>query len=314
MEEFLIRFPGLGEKFFDQLDNQNLTKCKEVSRSQRKFLEENKVLWKRMIEKYSANNVEFKDAWKLVTEKVPTQIVKELALAVEKFYTFRPHRLESQHSPHHIAAERGSLSLCKFIAHKTKVVNPERSDGLTGLHFAAQEGHFDVCQYLIEDLEDKNPKDKDGRTPLQFAGMNGHLEIFKLIMENQSEMNPTFGCCGRTLLHGVAGAGHLDVFKYMSLRLGHLNPTSDSGKTPLHEAAQEGKFEVVKYIVDLLNGNEHVNPASIHGWTPLHLAAHNCHFKVFEYIAEQVSDLNVKRSDGYTALHLATLEGHFEIV
>ena len=314
MEEFLLRFPGLGEKIFDQLDNQNLTKCKEVSRSQRQFLEENKVLWKRMIEKYSANNVDFKDSWKLVTEKVPTQIVKELALAVEKFYTFRPHRLESQHSPHHIAAERGSLSLCKFIAQKTKVVNPERSDGLTGLHFAAQEGHFDVCQYLIEDLENKNPRDKDGRTPLQLAGMNGHIEIFKLIMENQSEKNPKFGCCGRTLLHGVAGAGYLDVFKYMSLRLGHLNPTSDSGKTPLHEAAQEGKFEVVKYIVDLLNGTEHVNPASIHGWTPLHLAAHNGHFKVFEYIAERVSDLDVERSDGYTSLHLAASEGHFEIV
>ena len=140
MEEFLLRFPGLGEKIFDQLDNQNLTKCKEVSRSQRQFLEENKVLWKRMIEKYSANNVDFKDSWKLVTEKVPTQIVKELALAVEKFYSFCPHRLESQHSPHHIAADHGSLSLYKFIAQKTNVVHPERSeDGLTGLHSAARE-------------------------------------------------------------------------------------------------------------------------------------------------------------------------------
>ena len=139
MEEFLLRFPGLGEKIFDQLDNQNLTKCKEVSRSQRQFLEENKVLWKRMIEKYSANNVDFKDSWKLVTEKVPTQIVKELALAVEKFYSFCPHRLESQHSPHHIAADHGSLSLYKFIAQKTKVVSPERSNGLTGLHSSARE-------------------------------------------------------------------------------------------------------------------------------------------------------------------------------
>ena len=141
MEEVVIRFPVLGEKIFNQLDYQNLTKCKEVSRSLQKFLEENKVLWKRMIiEKYSANNVEFKDAWKLVTEKVPTQIVKELAQAVEKFYTFHPHRLESQHSPHHIAAEHGNLSLYKFIAQKTNVVHPERSeDGLTGLRSAARE-------------------------------------------------------------------------------------------------------------------------------------------------------------------------------
>ena len=152
MEEVVIRFPVLGEKIFDQLDYQNLTKCKEVSRSLRKFLEENKVLWKRMIiEKYSANNVEFKDAWKLVTEKVPTQIVKELAQAVEKFYTFRPHRLESQHSPHHIAAEHGNLSLYKFIAQKTNVVHPERSeDGLTGLRSAARiKYHLDLLTGTI---------------------------------------------------------------------------------------------------------------------------------------------------------------------
>ena len=173
MEEILERFPGVGEKIFNQLDNQNLTKCREVSKSQCKFLEENKLLWRRMIEKYSANNVLFNDAWKLVMEKVPVQNVKELAIAVGQFYTFRPHRVDHQHSPHHIAAERGNLSLCKFIFEKTGVLNPARPDGLTGFHFAAQEGHFDVCEYLIDNLVDKYPEDKDGRTPLQSACFNG---------------------------------------------------------------------------------------------------------------------------------------------
>ena len=68
MEEFLERFPEVGEEIFKQLNNQSLAKCKEVSRSQFKFLEENKVLWRRMIEKYSVNklycdnNLEFKNA------------------------------------------------------------------------------------------------------------------------------------------------------------------------------------------------------------------------------------------------------------
>ena len=301
MEEFLVRFPGLGEKIFDQLDNQNLTKCKEVSRSQRKFLDENKLVWKRMIEKYTANNVEFKDFWKLVTEKVPAQIVKELALAVEQFYTFRPHRLEHQHSPHHIAAERGSLSLCKVITQRTKVLNPVRTDGLTGLHFAAQAGHFDVCQYLVDNLgdsADKNPKDKVGRTPLQLAGMNGHFEIFKLIIDNQSEKNPIQTRCGRTLLHCVAGAGHLDVFKYMAEGLNYINPSNDSGRTPLHDAAVNGKLEVVKYIVDKIID---INPNFHNGWTPLHMAAQEGHIKVFEYLANAVIDLNLTMNEGSTS-------------
>ena len=129
MEEFLERFPRVGEEIFKQLDNQNLAKCREVSRSQYKFLEESKVLWRRMIEKYSANNLEFKNAWKLVVERVPVQNVKELAIAVEQFYSFRPHRIEHQHSPHHIAADRGSLSLCKFIFERTRLLNPARHSG-----------------------------------------------------------------------------------------------------------------------------------------------------------------------------------------
>ena len=59
MEEFLSRFPGVAQRIFNQLDDQHLTKCKEVSRFQCKFLEEDKLLWKRMIKKYGANHVEF---------------------------------------------------------------------------------------------------------------------------------------------------------------------------------------------------------------------------------------------------------------
>ena len=349
MEEFLVRFPGLGEKIFDQLDNQSLTKCKEVSRSQCKFLDENKLVWKRTIEKYTANNVEFKDFWKLVTEKVPAQIVKELALANEQFYTFRPHRLEHQHqhSPHHIAAESGSLSLCKFIAHRTKVVNPERSDGLTGLHFAAQGGHFDVYQYLVDNLgdsADKNPKNKHGCTPLLLAGMNGHFEIFKLIIDNQSEKNPMVEWCGRTLLHHVAGAGHLEVvkyivdkiidknpkihhgwtplhvaaleghinvFEYLANVVGDMNLTMDCGSTSLHLAASEGHFEIVRYIVGIVIVK---NPANDAGNTPLHEAAKNGHVEIYKFIADQVDSKNPFALHGRTPLHHAVENGHIEIV
>ena len=141
--------------------------------------------------KYNANNVKFKDAWKLVMEKVPLRNVKELAIAVEQFYSFRPQRLEHQHSPHHIAAERGYLALCKFIANKTSSINPARADGMTGFHFAAQEGHFEVCQYFIDNLDYKNPKKTNGCTPLHSASIRGHFEIVQLIMENQSVKNPT---------------------------------------------------------------------------------------------------------------------------
>ena len=49
LHQVLDRFPRLGEKIFNQLDNQNLTKCEESDNSLNEFLKENKVLWMRMI-------------------------------------------------------------------------------------------------------------------------------------------------------------------------------------------------------------------------------------------------------------------------
>ena len=80
LNSVLKRFPHLGVEIFNNLDNQNLTKCKEVSRYQRTFLEKEKHLWTRMIEKYYVNHLEFKEDWNLVVKKVQVKIVKELAL------------------------------------------------------------------------------------------------------------------------------------------------------------------------------------------------------------------------------------------
>ena len=50
MEEVLARFPTLGEEIFNNLDNPNLTMCKEVGKSFDEFLQKSKVFWTRMIE------------------------------------------------------------------------------------------------------------------------------------------------------------------------------------------------------------------------------------------------------------------------
>ena len=99
LKSVLERFPNLRLEIFNNLDNQNLTKCKEVSRSHRRFLEDEKLLWTRRLTKYYVDHPEFKKEWKLVMKKVPIEIVKELALAVEQFYTQRPYetRLHYQH-------------------------------------------------------------------------------------------------------------------------------------------------------------------------------------------------------------------------
>ena len=332
MEEVVIRFPHLGEKIFDQLDYQNLTKCKEVSRSLRKFLEENKLLWKRMIiEKYSANNVEFKDAWKLVTEKVPTQIVKELALAVEKFYSFCPHRLESQHSPHHIAADHGSLSLYKFIAQKTKVVSPERSNGLTGLHSAARELKrlkYSLALYqrqlsalqtmempLLNGTAHVNPDSLYGWTPLHMAAHKGHFKVFEYIAEHVSDLNVQTSD-GSTPLHLAASEGHFEIVRYIVGIVNDKNPVNAEGNTPLHETAKKGHLEIYKCIADQVDKKNPIykNPVNNEGTTPLHEAARKGHIGICKLILDYGVDPHVKNNAMHSALDLASTKEFRDLI
>ena len=81
-DNFLLRFPGIGQDIFNKLDNQNVTKCKEVSHFWNNFLNESKFVWIRIIHTYQDNHIEFKEDWKLVLTRIPLETAKELAIAV----------------------------------------------------------------------------------------------------------------------------------------------------------------------------------------------------------------------------------------
>ena len=69
--------------------------------------------------------------------------------------------------------------------------------------------------------------------------------------------------------------------------------------------------KIVKYIAGYL---ENKNPPRNDGWTPLHSAAENGHFEIVKYIAGHLENKNPARNNGTTPLLIAAQEGHFEIV
>ena len=86
MERIFLKIPDLAEKIFKELDNQSLVKCKEVQRSWYNFINEEKVLWFRIIQNYIRKDNEFLQAWRKVLTKTPVDFVKQVALATEQFY------------------------------------------------------------------------------------------------------------------------------------------------------------------------------------------------------------------------------------
>ena len=51
MEEIFRRFSGLGKRILQQLDDKNLAKCREVNKTWKKFIDQDKTIWMRQTKK-----------------------------------------------------------------------------------------------------------------------------------------------------------------------------------------------------------------------------------------------------------------------
>ena len=87
MEDIILRFPTVAESILAELDDGSLINCKLVSNPWASFITTEKLPWLRMILTYSGNMVEFFDHWKKTLKKAPVEIVQELALMGEEFYS-----------------------------------------------------------------------------------------------------------------------------------------------------------------------------------------------------------------------------------
>ena len=276
MDEIILRFPLMAEQIFEELDDQNLTKCRGISNIWYDATE--KIQWTRRIQNLTKENKNHQSSWKLVLVKIPTEILKKLVLTCEKY-----HRDISrwQCSPLHLATSSGDLQLLQHIYEKSKDKNPKDTLGGTPYHSAAHHGSLEIFQFFMERAEDKNPKDDQGWTTLHYAAAEGHLEICKLICENASNLNSKCFDGGMTPLHQPAIEGYLEICKLLVLKIEDKNPSNRYGFTPLHAAAREGYLEIYKFIADRV---EDKNPEDGNGRTPLQLATDNGHLEICRLI------------------------------
>ena len=249
LENFLLRFPNVFEKIFKELDNQTLTKSREVSKSWKKFLGQSRLIYMRKILKYHKNHVEYMEDWQLVMVKMPLETLKQVAAMVEEFYTRRTltPRIEFQHSPLQIAADYGSHQIFELFHERIgkRNPNPARKDRATPLYFAAQRGNFEICQLILNSVEDKNPATNKKVTPLHIAAINGHYKICKLIANVLEDKNPKDDT-GRTPLHCAAANGHVESFKILAKSVRDLTIEDNQGVTPL-------SYAIVNNRTDILN-------------------------------------------------------------
>ena len=90
IEDFSNRFPHVIKSILDNLNDESLIGFKVSGRKLFHQLEMERFYWLRIIKRYQQNLDESKDSsWKMVIEKMETEIVKKFAIAVRDFFKLK---------------------------------------------------------------------------------------------------------------------------------------------------------------------------------------------------------------------------------
>jgi hypothetical protein len=152
--------------------------------------------------------------------------------------------------------------------------------GESQLHHCAWNGFTTSVKRLlsIRNINVNVKDDWNGSTPLRYAAGKGHAEIARLLLQNGAEVNAKSNY-GNTPLHWAAFQGHVDILHLLVENGANLEAQESGGSRPLHDAA-------------------------IHGNLPF----------IQELISRYHVDINARRKDGKTALRVARMYGHTEII
>ena len=307
IDEIMIRFPILFQGILNELDNKSLTKCRRINKEWQTFIDNERFVSFRKIQKYHSNMEEFFEQWKKVTQNASKETIGELSVVVHNFFEYAPacysfywhkrKRKEEQWSPLHITAEQGHLELSKYIIERTGDTNSKNKNGDSAFQMATEKGQLDVCKLIIESLENKNPRGYKGWTALHFAALNGHLEICKLINEN-IEDGATVENLGFSPVGCAAARGHFEVFKFLTETLQDKNQAANAVNwTPLHQAASQGHLEICRFIIDSgadkkpIGHAFHLGYTRWAGCTPLNIAAAEGHPRTCKLFIDEWADL-----------------------
>ena len=148
MEVIFRRFPRLGKGILDQVDEKTLVKSRELNRTWRIFIDGEKTIWLRMIQKH-ITDINITQDWQIAVFKIPIDTLRELAMAVSQFYKSEPARFDKKWSPLHITVEQGIFHLSQDILRKVKEKNPPNKNEYTPLQVIFNLFIFFLNRYVL---------------------------------------------------------------------------------------------------------------------------------------------------------------------
>ncbi|GMI75100.1 hypothetical protein like AT3G01750 [Hibiscus trionum] len=236
------------------------------------------------------------------------------------------------------AASAGDVDFVKQLLERDPfLVFGEGEYGVTDVFYAAARSkNTELFMMLLDfavssrDREDKEDELSESRSVFKWEMMNraahaaargGSLEILRKFLGNSEDVLAYTDVQGSTVLHTASGRGQIEVVKYLVASFEIITSTDNQGNTALHVAAYRGYLKVVEFLFQASPSLASVK--NDYGNTFLHVAVAGFRTPGFRRIDRQIElmrqlvcgevfdirdIINVRNSDGRTALHMAVTE------
>ena len=235
----------------------------------------------------------------------------------------------------HFAAEFGHVNTVKYLVESCNHdINVEDKYGNTPLYMACFYNHLPVVEYLTGQ-PNCNINSNNERHPLLAATDKEHLEIVKYLIESTDcDINVREEGTGSTPLHKACYNGSLSIVEYLrSKPQCDIKAIDNKLNQPLHYAACQGHKEIVSILGKKVSEDSlykcmesakqlaepDIMKLSKNHYEDRILLINACasgNVDILRHLViDKHCDVNAKeRWSGYTPLHYACENGHFEIV
>lgn len=224
------------------------------------------------------------------------------------------------YTPLHCAAFGNAAEAAKFLINSgaliTKDTNkPNCEESL--LHCAVRSNALECLQLFIGEGADVNSLKPNGTNAIHLAADLGHLQCLEALL-NAPNADANVRICIRekesTALHLAADEGNVECVDLLLSKGADAKLKNHRGFTPLHLAARTSSLECVESL--LRNGNADANAEDFDHRTPLHAAVGKSEnaYDIMETLIQWGANVNHKDIYGFTALHLAALDGLVQCV
>jgi ankyrin repeat protein/beta-lactamase regulating signal transducer with metallopeptidase domain len=214
-------------------------------------------------------------------------------------------------TPLQLALQEGKIDIASRLVAAGAHVDVKGANGRTALYDAVTGVQLDAIRFLIDRGADVNVRDTEGASPLDDAVWHGTLDSVALLLAHGARLNEPDSETGATPINEAAFMGNTPVVRYLLQFHPDLGTPDKHGYTPLDNALRLGKEDTALLLLE-------AEPKELH--TPQRLrnlmdpAIRKDEPRLIEALVRHGVSVNGTLPSGVTFLDAAAFAGSTKIV